>query len=380
MNTNAKDRNAVVALNLIPGLGPRAFKNILDGFKDVRDVFDADQSALAGCGLNRQVISRLQMSDADALAEEEKRKACSCGARLVTYFDEDYPVMLRHIYDPPIVLYQKGNLDLSRCVSVAVVGSRRASHYGLAMAEEIGWSLSSAGFNVVSGMARGIDTAAHKGAMAAGGKTTAVFGTGLDVVYPPENRNLMEKIMRCGTCVSEFPMSTRADRLTFPRRNRIISGLSLATIVVEAGAKSGALITADYAVEQGREVFAVPGQVDRGQNAGCHKLIKDGAHLYEKIEDLQEELSPYLKSHPRKKRDDADEKDYQDLSGEESAILALLKQGEPLFLDEIITQTGLPAERVAAMMLSLELKEYVRQFPGKRYALTPGDFKWKADC
>lgn len=365
MEINRKDRNAVIALNLVQGFGPRSFRKVLDRCDPIRNIFSMKDDFLTGCGLRGEVISNLRKTRPESMAAKEKEKAARAGISIVTYLDEIYPVMLKHIHDPPPVLYQMGPIDFQKLVSVAVVGSRRPTPYGLTVAEDIGRGLAGRGFNVVSGLARGIDTAAHRGALDCDGTTTAVYGSGLDIIYPRENRSLVERILKRGACLSEFPISTQPERLTFPRRNRIISGLSLATVVVEAGEKSGALITAEFALEQGREVFAVPGPISSRNSAGCHRLIKEGAHLFDSIDDLVAELAPFIESNPPMKTVDSGS-EQACLSEEESAVLSFFK-GEPLFLDELINYSGLPPQKAASLILSLELKGRVRQFPGKRY-------------
>ena len=216
--------------------------------------------------------------------------------------DKDYPLNLRYIYQPPATIYLEGNLIAQDNIAIAIVGSRRATDYGLNNAERIGFELASRGITVVSGLARGIDSAAHRGALKAGGRTIAVLGSGLDVIYPPENKKLAQDIAQGGAVISEFIPDTPPHRENFPRRNRIISGLSLGVVVVEAAKRSGALITENFALEQGREVFALPGKVDSFTSGGVHDLIKEGAKLIESIEDIIEELEP-LKSQQAKQHE-----------------------------------------------------------------------------
>jgi DNA processing protein len=261
MEDRPDNRTAAIALNLIPGFGPRAFMRAVGAFGELGELFGADRRKLAACGLAAEAASSVRRARPAELAGAESERAARCGARMVTWFDDGYPQGLRHLHDPPPVLYVRGPLDLNRGVAVAVVGSRKPTHYGIQTAEILGRELSAAGCNVVSGLAAGIDTAAHRGALEGGGITTAVYGCGLDIIYPAANRGLAGKIAASGACVSEFPLGTRPEKHTFPRRNRVISGLSQACVVVEAGARSGALITADFALDQGRDVWAVPGRV-----------------------------------------------------------------------------------------------------------------------
>ena len=364
MTARPTDSQTAIYLNLTPGFGTRSFRKALDRFKSLTGILEADDLSLAECGLSTETVTALRRGNAMDACGQEMTRARRLGARLVTWFDEDYPALLKHIPDPPPVLYVRGSLDISGPVSVAVVGSRRASPYGLRTAAAIGRGLAEAGFNVVSGMARGIDTAAHRGALEGGGPTVAVFGCGLDIIYPPENRKLAEEITLNGACVSEFPLGTHPDKYTFPRRNRIISGLSLGTVVVEAASKSGALITADHAMEQGRDVFAVPGPIGTGKSAGCHYLIRQGARLFESIEDVIEGLKPLYRE--KLKDGDGPRLPGENLTLEESTVLESIGD-EPIFMDEVINHSGLAPEKCAALLLSLELKGCVRQFPGKRF-------------
>lgn len=286
------------------------------------------------------------------------------GVYFLTYRDGGYPENLRSIFDPPVALFIRGQLIAADSMAVAIVGSRKPTYYGVSMAEKIARDLATTGVTVVSGMARGIDTAAHRGALATEGRTVAVLGCGLDVVYPRENRRLMEQIASKGAVITEFPPGTQALGWHFPVRNRIISGLSKAIVVVEAGRKSGALITADFALEQGREVMAVPGNVTSPLSSGPHKLIKEGACLVEKMEDILEELN--LKSLFSEKMEQ--KKDQIALTSEEEAVYHLLAC-DPLPLDVLIGKSELSPRKVMAALMFLEVKGLVRQLPGKFYTL-----------
>ncbi len=215
--------------------------------------------------------------------------------RTLSFSDKGYPTNLKYIYDPPPTLYVKGNILPEDNIAIAIIGSRRATYYGLKNAENLSFELAAGGITIISGLARGVDSAAHRGALKAGGRTIAVLGSGLNIIYPPENEKLAREILQCGAVISEFPQGTAPLRQNFPRRNRIISGLSLGVVVVEAAKRSGALITANLALEQGREVFALPGKIDSFTSRGTHDLIKQGAKLVESAEDIIEELEP-LKS------------------------------------------------------------------------------------
>jgi DNA processing protein len=288
----------------------------------------------------------------------------------VTRDDPDYPKNLREIYDPPLVLYVKGTLSERDAVAIGIVGSRRTTLYGQEMARKLSYQLARVGVTVVSGLARGIDTAAHKGALQAKGRTVAAIGCGIDVVYPPENKDLFAEIVeKGGAVVTEFPFGVQPDRQNFPMRNRIISGWSLGVVVVEANLKSGALITASQAAEQGRHVFAVPGRVDQPQARGCHQLIKDGAKLTEDAEDVLAEFEYLL---PKKRgaattgETDAAPGPGLALSEHEVKILAAIGS-EEMPIDQIIRDTGLTSACVSATLLALEMKRLVQQHPGKIY-------------
>jgi DNA processing protein len=281
--------------------------------------------------------------------------------------DPHYPQSLRWIPDPPLVLYMRGTLHREDSLAVAVVGSRKPSHYGKLMAQRLSAELAQYGFTVVSGLARGIDSLAHQGALQAGGRTVAVLGSGLQVIYPPENRRLCDTISRAGAVVSEFPLDTKPDRWNFPRRNRIISGLSLGTLVVEATANSGALHTARHALEQGREVFAVPGRIDLPNSRGTHSLIKHGATLVEGIDDILAEFPAAVRTSAVQHHSTPADHTPADLSAEEAQVLALV-QPEETHIDALIQASQLPAHVMASILVTLELRGLIRQLPGKFFA------------
>ena len=289
------------------------------------------------------------------------------GCKVITIQDESYPPNLKAIYDPPQVLYVRGDLLPADSMAVSIVGTRSASPYGKMAAEQISNHLAARGVTVISGMAYGIDTAAHKGCLDAGGRTIAVMGNGLSVVYPARNIKLMEKIIESGAIISEFPMGMKPLRNNFPRRNRVISGLSLGTLVVEAPKRSGALITAEFALEQGREVLAVPGQIFSEMSGGTHDLIKQGAKLVESVEDIIEELPSYMLQ-PVTEEDFKVEEERMEiqLSAEEKAIWKVIGSSQ-IHIDDISRQAGLPAYKVSAALVMLELKGLVQQSAGKMF-------------
>ena len=285
------------------------------------------------------------------------------GADFIVPADPAYQPLLREIHDPPIGLYRRGQYDFSQ-PAVAVVGSRKTTLYGQAVAKKLGRELAQLGFCVVSGLARGIDTAAHEGALDAGGRTAAVLGNGIDIVYPPENLELFRRIVETGAVVSEFPFTRRADRQSFAMRNRLISGMCAAVVVVESDEAGGAMITARFAGEQGRLLFAVPGRIDQPTSRGCHQLIRDGATLLTGVDDILSELN-YLGGMRPGKQATADESELQTaptaegLSPAESKVLALLAGGEARTLDQIAAGASLSVGEASATLMILELKRLV---------------------
>ncbi|MGI6576321.1 MAG: DNA-processing protein DprA [bacterium] len=346
-------------LSLVPGIGCRRFYQLLERYGSAKTVWEASLTEL-------KVV--LPVSVAEDLVKFRNnfdpvillRKLTQRDIKLITLLDQEYPKNLQLIVDPPPVLYIYGHLQTDDNMAMAVVGSRRASPYGLAMAERFGRELAELGFTVVSGMARGVDSSAHRGCLNGGGRTIAVLGSGLDNIYPPENRKLAEKIAKQGAVITEFPLGSPPEAGHFPIRNRIISGLSLGVLVVEAAATSGSLITVDWALEQGREVFAVPGNINSSHSIGTNNLIKQGARLVEKATEIAEELRLPIE-HTRSNASIA-----ADLTAEELQILKLFAERH-LHIDEIIRHTGMAAQQVIAILLMLELKGFIQQLPGKMF-------------
>lgn len=300
-----------------------------------------------------------------AIAEQRSR-AESVGARLVLEEDDEYPAQLRAIPAPPPFLFLRGELLSEDTLAVALVGSRHATSYGIQTAERLAEDLAARGITVVSGFARGIDTAAHRGALRGGGRTVAVLGSGVDVIYPSENRRLVDQVMKAGALLSQFPMGASPLQHHFPLRNRTIAGLCLGTVVVEAAEQSGALITAGYAGELGREVFAVPGSVNSATSRGSHRLIQDGAKLVQGWADVIAELPPVWRRCLKEPEAPAAESPPE---GDEGQILALLG-AEPLHIEQLIERSGLASGRTAALLVTLELRGWVRQLPGQMYVRT----------
>ena len=357
-----------VALALIPGVGARTFHRLLQRFGSPGQVFTASRRTLEEIpGLKRTSIEAIKSR---AVVEDSARRELGrireLNLRLLRWGTPEYPPLLSNIPDPPALLYVKGHLADGDQRAVAVVGSRHPSGYGLTVCKKLCVELAWQGWTVVSGMARGIDSAAHLGALEGGGRTVAVLGTGLDVVYPTENRKLYERIADSGAVISELPLGTPPDPGNFPVRNRLISGLALGVVVVEATAKSGSLITAGMALEQGRQVFAVPGPLDREGVAGPHRLIKEGAKLVERAADITEELAPMVSpsivgGSTRSARDEG--APAVPLAERERKIWDLLGV-EPLHIDPIARQLGLSVAQAAEVLLRLELMGLVKQLPG----------------
>ncbi|NQU11891.1 DNA-protecting protein DprA [bacterium] len=366
-------REAYIALNMIDEVGPVRVRALLDVLGTPAAILAAspgDLQRVSGVGgeVARQ-ISRWQ-EQIDLAAELERIAAAD--VRVVTREDPDYPRNLGEIYDPPLVLYVRGTLaETGDAHAVAIVGSRRATHYGQDMARKLAYQLAHAGITVVSGGARGVDTAAHTGALQAKGRTVVVLGCGLDTVYPAENGKLFDQVVdRGGAVVTEFPLGVKPDRQHFPMRNRIISGWSLGVVVVEAHLQSGALITARQAGDQGRQVFAVPGRADSPLAHGCHRLIKDGAKLTEDVEDVLSEFE-YLfpPSGPARSPEASGAEGalpLPPLNELESKIMAVLG-AEETGIDEVIRASGLTSAAVSATLVGLEMRRLVKQLPGKMF-------------
>jgi DNA processing protein len=358
-----------VALSRVQGLGCVSFKKLAGHFGDPTEALSASTAALAEIpGLDPSVIDGLRNFSAWDEAEKEIIRAENAAVKIVPFTDSSYPARLRMIPDPPPLLYLKGEIRREDEKAVAVVGSRSTSDYGRRVARDLCRGLASLGFTVVSGMARGIDGTAHETSLNAGGRTIAVLGSGVDRVYPAEHDKLYRRISENGGVISEFPMGTRPLAFNFPARNRVISGLSLGVVVVEATEKSGSLITAALALEQGREVFAVPGEVGASRSRGAHRLIRQGAKLVETVDDIMEEIAPQLLARSGKAVSAPRRTLPQNLGVEFQKIFALFEE-RPLQIDEIIESSGYSPSRVSEILLELELQEYIRQLPGKKYTV-----------
>ena len=361
-----------IALSRVAGLGCISFKKLAEHFDDPTEAFSAPSAALSEIqGLDPHAIAGLRNFSAWDDVEKEIIKAENAGIKIVPFTDSSYPARLRMIADPPPLLYVKGEIHSEDEKAVAVVGSRSTSDYGRRVARDLCRGLASWGFTVVSGMARGIDGTAHETALNAGGRTLAVLGSGVDRVYPAEHDKLYQRISENGAVISEFPLGTRPLAFNFPARNRLISGLSLGVVVVEATEKSGSLITAALALEQGREVFAVPGEVGASRSRGAHRLIRQGAKLVETVEDIVEEIAPQLLAHSGGKTVRAPKPTLPQELGDEFQSIFSLFQERTLQIDEVIESTGYAPSRVSEVLLQLELLGYIKQLPGKKYRAEP---------
>ncbi|MBI3324364.1 MAG: DNA-protecting protein DprA [Candidatus Omnitrophica bacterium] len=367
-----EDRERLILLNLVPDIGTIRVRRLLEAFGTLAALFAASEEQLQQVeGIGPVLAGRLASSRRKPeLVDKELRLAQKAGCRVVTQMDAEFPAPLKQIPDPPLVLYLKGRWEDMDETAVAVVGARRASVYGQQTAQRLACELASRGATVVSGLARGIDGAAHRGALQGRGRTLAVLGNGLTRIYPPEHEELASQIAAHGAVCSEYPMMMEPLAQNFPRRNRLISGLSLGVVVVEAAQRSGALVTADMALEQGREVFAVPGKVDSLTSYGTHQLLKQGAKLVTCVDDILEELR--LAPRMIRPTDSVQEPvrptpPVKGVTADEQRVLEQLSVDEPSDVDTVAGKTGLAASTCVANLLGLELKRLVKQLAGKRF-------------
>ena len=363
MPAQLSQRQALLALNALPHVGPVTLRRLMDAFnRDAVAVLSAPRAQLLEVGgIGKKAANTLiDWADRFDLAKEVTQMRRT-GTRFFIQEDVKYPELLREIYDPPIGLYWQGEYIVDR-PCVAIVGTRRATLYGRRVAKKFAAELARLGFCVVSGMASGIDTAAHEGALEVGGKTVAVFGCGLDAIYPSENMDLYQKIVAHGAVVSEFPFGRRADRQTFPMRNRVVAGICQGVVVVESAASGGSMITARFAGEQGRTLMAVPGRIDQASSVGCHQLIRDGAIMVTSVDDILEELRYQRTQFPG-------EESQLNLGGEDAAqlqvseaeqvVLDCFSGGEFGLLDDIAERLGKPIAELSGILMSLELKRLI---------------------
>jgi len=380
------NRERLILLNLVADVGSTRLRKLLDTFETLERLFKATANEI-------QQVERIGPVAAERIATgcrneralaQELARAKARGVTVVTLEDAEYPQQLKTIHDPPLVLYVQGTLTAEDTVSVAIVGTRRASFYGLRSAEQLGYDLALRGITVVSGLALGVDGAAHRGAVKAKGRTLAILGSGLDHLYPPAHQELAQEIAQHGALISEFPMATTPEPYHFPRRNRIISGLSLGVVVVEAAQRSGALITADFALEQGREVFAVPGPMEAITSQGTHQLLKQGARLVTSVEDILEELHvsgrvlPLRCSRSWAPPPGVDPPTARIISAapaqlleQEQRVFACVSEEQPRYIDVIAAESEVTVSEASVLLLQLELKHLVQQLPGKQFVRKP---------
>lgn len=355
----------LLRLSTIPRVGHQKIRSLVSHFKTPEAVFAASPIELARIpGIDRTLASTIaHFTGGDDFADDQLRRLNRLGARIVTLWDRDYPDLLRKIYDPPAFLFLLGTLRAEDRHAMAIVGTRLPSAYGEATADKFSRELSKIGVTTISGLARGIDTIVHSVTLRVGGRTIAVIGSGLDIPYPPENRRLMERIGREGAVISEFPMGTTPDSQNFPRRNRIISGLSLGTLVVESAEDGGAMITASTALDQNREVFAVPGMISEKRTVGPHKLIKEGrAKLVQNVDDIVDELRPLQSLSKR----ESPALPQPELTLFEQKVYDVLEV-QPIHVDAIAEKADMSSSDVLVNLLSLEFKGMVKQLPGKMF-------------
>jgi DNA processing protein len=359
----------LLRLTMVPGVGPRTCRTLLERFGSARKVLDAAESTLRDVpGVGPKLAEKVVRARREVEAEAELDLCRRSGVRVVVQGDDGYPPKLAEIPDPPSLLYVRGSVEPADQIAIALVGSRKCTPYGLRIAERLASSLARVGLTVVSGLARGIDAAAHRGALAAGGRTIAVLANGLGEVYPPEHEGLAREVADSGALISESPMGQSPLAGLFPQRNRIISGLSLGVVVVEATPRSGSLSTAKHATDQNREVFAVPGPVDSLPSRGCHHLIRDGARLVETVDDILEELGPLVREVRARPEEPAIRHPAElSLSDQERTLLGRLDD-RGVSVDELIVGSGLTASQVMATLSVLEMRRLVRRLPGPRFA------------
>ena len=367
-----------LTLYSVPGLGPAAYSSLLSRFRSPKAALRAPFHGLCAVpGIGEETARAILAGSSRSWASDQVARAAEAGVEIITLRESAYPRLLRRIFAPPPVLFVLGDIRVCAAPCVAIVGSRSFTPYGRDCAFRLAGDLSQLGITAVSGMAMGIDAHAHSGALQCGGATAAVLGSGLDRPYPPENLELFRQIARTGAVISEFPLGTTPEAHNFPRRNRIISGLSLGTVVVEAGDRSGALITVRHALEQNREVFAVPGPITSGKSLGTNRLIKEGAKLVETVDDILQELphsvprraaTGALAAASQKAKDEA----VRSLPDLDRRVLRSLSGSGPDHIDAVAAGTRLPAAQVLTVLLGLELAGLVEQLPGKRFLRKAG--------
>ena len=372
------ERDAYIALNMMDKIGPVGVRSLVSVLGSASAIFSASAAELQQAdGIGPLLAEQILRRRDDLEVEGEMQRAAETGTRLVTPLDDEYPAALKTIHDPPLALYVRGQLKAADRHGIAVVGTRHPTHYGMDCARNLSYQLAKAGVCVISGLALGVDTAAHEGALRSGGRTLAVIGSGFDHLYPDENTGLAERIAEHGAVLSEFPFARKPDKTTFPMRNRIVSGISRGVLVIEAGLRSGAMITASQAMEQGRSVFAVPGRIDSYASAGTNALLKDGAGLVTGAGDILEHFEMLFPLPARQAADPSAPGEDRgmpvatgrpDLNGDETRVITLLEGGE-MGVDVLIRESGIRPAVMASLLVGLELKKVVRMLPGRQVTL-----------
>ena len=368
MELNPSELKSWLALSTVPNVGPIRFISLVKHFGSPEAVLSAQEKQLSDFpDVGPIIASNIKRKVDWMVAEKQLELMEKNQVRLLTFKDEAYPENLESIYDPPPFLFIRGETGEDDKNAIAIVGSRAASLYGKQIAEKIGRELAKRGITIISGLAWGIDSIGHLSALEENSRTIAVFGSGLDVIYPPQNGKLVERIIQNGAIISEFFLGTKPEKQNFPRRNRLISGLSLGVVIIEAGPKSGALLTAKHALDQNREVFAVPGNIGAKTSEGTNQLIKEGAKLVTKVEDILEELKMITTLQQKEKN--KIKKDLSQLSEVEKKIYNLITN-EPHHIDKIAQDISMPTSQALSTLLSLELKGFIKQLSGKMFVRT----------
>lgn len=361
------ERDAYIALNMIDRIGPVGVRALAEVLGSVTAIFDATAAQLQQAnGIGPRVADQICRGRDSLDLDGELRRAEETGTRLITPLDDEYPAALKTIHDPPLALYVRGQIRPTDRHGIAVVGTRHPTHYGMDCARKLAYQLAKSGICVISGLATGVDAAAHEGALRAGGRTLAVIGSGLDNLYPPENADLAARIAEHGALISEFPFARKPDKTTFPMRNRIVSGMSMGVLVIEAGLRSGAMITANQAMQQGRSVFAVPGRIDSYASVGPNALLKDGAGLVTEARDILEHFEMLFPLD--KQGESALAPCHPDLGADEQKVVALLAGGE-MGVDMLIRESGIRPALMASLLVGLELRRIVKMLPGRSVTL-----------
>ncbi len=359
-----------IALKKIRNLGDLAINSLISKFRSPSVIFDAKEPEITSIpGVGKKTFNAINSFDGWNDAEQEVKFLVRHGLRIITINDEEYPVNLKNIYNPPPLLYIKGELKENDNYPVAIVGSRLCDHYGRRVTRKIAGGLAEMGITITSGMAMGVDAISHSSCMEKGSRTIAVLGNGIDIAYPPENRDLYKRIVHKGVLISEYPPGTLPEPGNFPERNRLISGISLGVVVIQASENSGSLITASLAVQQNREVFAVPGNIDSKLSAGTNELIKRGAKLVSGTDDIIEEIVQLRHLVDSKENGGTDQNKGDEIRSEDERLVVELLENRPHHVDEIAKKLNIDSSEILTLLLDMELREIIVQTPGKYFQL-----------